>query len=46
VALLASRFLPALESRGYLLAMKFLAVTMIGFGLLSIVKAAELVSAA
>jgi len=46
VALLASRFLPVLESRGYLLAMKFLAVTMIGFGLLSIVKAAELVSAA
>jgi threonine/homoserine/homoserine lactone efflux protein len=42
VAVLASRFLPALESRGYLLAMKFLAATMAGFGLLSIVRAAEL----
>lgn len=42
VAVLASRFLPALESRGYLLAMKFLAVTMVCFGLLSIVRAAEL----
>ena len=42
VAVLASRFLPALESRGYLLAMKFLAATMVGFGLLSLVRAAEL----
>ncbi len=42
VAVLASRFLPALESRGYLLAMKFLAATMVSFGLLSIVRAAEL----
>jgi len=31
-----------LESRGYLLAMKFLAATMVSFGLLSIVRAAEL----
>jgi threonine/homoserine/homoserine lactone efflux protein len=42
VAVLASRFLPALESRGYLLTMKFLAATMVSFGLLSVVKAAEL----
>ena len=42
MAVLASRFLPALESRGYLLAMKFLAATMAGFGLLSIARAAEL----
>jgi threonine/homoserine/homoserine lactone efflux protein len=42
VAVLAWRFLPALEGRGYLLAMKFLAATMVSFGLLSIVKAAEL----
>ncbi|HEY6642152.1 LysE family translocator [Povalibacter sp.] len=42
VAVLASRFLPTLESPGYLLTMKFLAVVMLGFGLLSIVKAAEL----
>ena len=42
VAVLASRFLPALESPGYLLTLKFLAVTMAGFGLLSIVRAAEL----
>jgi len=42
VAVLASRFLPALESRGYLLAMKLLAATMVSFGLLSIVRAAEL----
>jgi threonine/homoserine/homoserine lactone efflux protein len=42
VALLASRFLPALESRGYLFAMKFLAAAMVTFGLLSLVRAAEL----
>ena len=42
MAVLASRFLPAFESRGYLLAMKFLAATMAGFGLLSIARAAEL----
>jgi threonine/homoserine/homoserine lactone efflux protein len=42
VAVLASRFLPALESRGYLLAMKFLAATLVSFGLLSIVRAAQL----
>jgi threonine/homoserine/homoserine lactone efflux protein len=42
VAVLASKFLPALESRGYLLAMKLLAATMVSFGLLSIVRAAEL----
>jgi threonine/homoserine/homoserine lactone efflux protein len=42
VAVLASRFLPALESRGYLLVMKLLAATMVSFGLLSIVRAAEL----
>ncbi|MBS0337816.1 MAG: hypothetical protein JSS40_13575, partial [Proteobacteria bacterium] len=42
MAVLASRFLPALESRGYLLAMKFLAATLAGFGVLSIVRAAEL----
>lgn len=44
VALLAARFLPALESRGYLLTMKILAATLIGFGLLSIIKAYELAS--
>jgi len=44
VALLASRFLPVLESRGYLLAMKLLAAAMMGFGLLSIARAAELLS--
>jgi threonine/homoserine/homoserine lactone efflux protein len=42
VAVIASRFMPALESRGYLLAMKLLAATMLGFGLLSIAKAVEL----
>jgi threonine/homoserine/homoserine lactone efflux protein len=41
VALLAARFLPALESRSYLLAMKFLAGALICFALLSIVRAAE-----
>ncbi len=42
VAVLASRFLPSLEGRGYLLNMKFLAATMAGFGLLSIARAVEL----
>ena len=42
VAVLASRFLPALESPGYLLTMKCLATALVGFGLLSIVRAAEL----
>jgi len=42
VAVLASRFLPALESPGYLLTMKLLAAALVGFGLLSIVRAAEL----
>jgi threonine/homoserine/homoserine lactone efflux protein len=42
MAVLAAKFLPSLESRGYLLAMKTLAATMVGFGLLSIVRAAEL----
>ena len=42
VALLASRFLPALESRGYLLAMKVLAAAMVWFGLLSIVRAFQM----
>jgi threonine/homoserine/homoserine lactone efflux protein len=42
VAVLAATFLPVLKSRGYLLAMKLLAAAMVGFGLLSIVRAAEL----
>jgi threonine/homoserine/homoserine lactone efflux protein len=42
VALLAARFFSSLESRGYLLAMRLLAGTLIWFGLVSIVKAAEL----
>ncbi len=42
MAVIASRFLPALESRGYLIAMKILAATMAGFGLLSIIRAGEL----
>jgi threonine/homoserine/homoserine lactone efflux protein len=46
MAVLASRFLPALESRGYLLAMKLLAVTLVSFGLLSLVRAGELGMAA
>lgn len=41
VAVLAVRFFPSLESRGYLLTMKFLAGTLVWFGLVSIVKAAE-----
>ncbi len=42
VAVLAVRFFPSLESRGYLLTMKFLAGTLVWFGLVSILKAAEL----
>ncbi|MES2947755.1 MAG: LysE family transporter [Pseudomonadota bacterium] len=42
VAVLAVRFFPSLESRGYLLTMKFLAGTLVWFGLVSIWKAAEL----
>jgi threonine/homoserine/homoserine lactone efflux protein len=41
MAVLAGRFLPAFESRGYLLAMKLSAATMAGFGLLSMTRAAE-----
>src|SRR5918998_881069 len=42
VAVLAVRFFPSLESRGYLLTMKFLAGTLVWFGLVCIVRAAEL----
>lgn len=42
VAVLAVRCFPSLESRGYLLTMKFLAGTLVWFGLLSVVRAAEL----
>jgi threonine/homoserine/homoserine lactone efflux protein len=42
VALLAARFFSSLESRGYLLAMRLLAGTLIWFGFMSIVKAAQL----
>ena len=42
VAVLASRFLPALESPGYLFTMKLLAAALVSFGLLSIIRAAEL----
>jgi threonine/homoserine/homoserine lactone efflux protein len=41
-AVIAARFLPTLESPGYLLTMRLLAVTLVGFGVLSIVKAVEL----
>jgi threonine/homoserine/homoserine lactone efflux protein len=41
VAVLALRFFPSLESRGYLLTMKFLAGALVWFGLLSLVRAAE-----
>jgi threonine/homoserine/homoserine lactone efflux protein len=41
VAVLAVRFFPSLESRGYLLTMKFLAGALAWFGLLSVVRAAE-----
>jgi threonine/homoserine/homoserine lactone efflux protein len=42
VAVLAVRFFPSLEGRGYLLTMKFLAGTLVWFGLVFIVRAAEL----
>nr|WP_315471896.1 LysE family transporter [uncultured Rhodoferax sp.] len=42
MAIIASRLFPALESSGYLLTMKLLAGTMMGFGLLSVMRAAEL----
>jgi threonine/homoserine/homoserine lactone efflux protein len=42
VALLAARFFSSLESRGYLLAMRLLAGTLIWFGLMSMIKAAGL----
>lgn len=42
VAILASRFLPALESPGYMLTMKLLAAALAGFGVLSIIRAVEL----
>jgi threonine/homoserine/homoserine lactone efflux protein len=42
VAVLAARFFPSLEGRGYLLTMKLLAGTLVWFGLASIVRAAEL----
>jgi threonine/homoserine/homoserine lactone efflux protein len=43
VALLAARFLPSLESRGYLATMKALAVLLAVFGLLSLTTAYQLV---
>jgi threonine/homoserine/homoserine lactone efflux protein len=42
VAVLAVRFFPSLEGRGYLLTMKLLAVALAWFGLVSIVRAGEL----
>jgi threonine/homoserine/homoserine lactone efflux protein len=42
VAVLAVRFFPSLESRGYLLTMKLLAGTLVWFGLVSILRAGEL----
>lgn len=42
VAVLAVRFFPSLESRGYALTMKFLAATLVWFGLVFIVRAAEI----
>ncbi len=42
VAVLAARFFPSLESRGYLLTMKLLAGTLAGFGLLSFARAIEI----
>ena len=41
VAVLAVRFFPSLESRGYVLTMKFLAATLVWFGVVSIVRAVE-----
>jgi threonine/homoserine/homoserine lactone efflux protein len=42
VALLAARFFPSLESRGYLVTMKLLAGSLVWFGLQSIARSAEL----
>jgi hypothetical protein len=42
VAVIASKFLPVLEGRGYVITMKILAATMVGFGVLSVVRAVEL----
>ena len=42
VALLTARFFSSLESRGYLLAMRLLAGTLLWFGVMSMIKAAEL----
>jgi threonine/homoserine/homoserine lactone efflux protein len=41
VAVLAARFFPSLESRGYLLTMKLLAGALAWFGILSITRAVE-----
>jgi threonine/homoserine/homoserine lactone efflux protein len=41
VAVLAARFFPSLESRGYLLTMKLLAGTLAWFGVLSFMRAVE-----
>jgi hypothetical protein len=43
VALLAAKFLPSLESRGYLATMKVLAAILAVFGLLSLAAAYQLV---
>jgi threonine/homoserine/homoserine lactone efflux protein len=42
VALLAARFFSSLEGRGYLLAMRLLAGTLLWFSLMSMIKAAQL----
>ena len=42
VAVLAVHFFPSLEGRGYLLTMKFLAGTLVWFGVVSIVRGVEL----
>jgi threonine/homoserine/homoserine lactone efflux protein len=42
VAVLAARFFPSLESRGYLVTMKLLAGALVWFGLVSIARAVEL----
>jgi threonine/homoserine/homoserine lactone efflux protein len=42
VAVLAARFFPSLESRGYLITLKVLAGTLVWFGILSIARAVEL----
>jgi threonine/homoserine/homoserine lactone efflux protein len=41
VAVLAARFFPTLESRGYLMTMKLLAGALAWFGLMSVARAAE-----